>query len=210
MPKTDGEKTKARILEVAEKLFYQHGFDAASVDKIAKAANVNKALIYYHFKNKSDLVLSLFMKSLEELDEHMQRSSQTALDSSTDPDLKGKIRKEIEFLYKKKKSISIMLMESIRANAKDNYLYKIAEIVIQGELDKLANSTVKMGTQKRKHEKYALVYEFFTGFIPMVAFVVLKDTWCKYFDCDPDDALAYFVDSFQKSHLNSHIKVRQR
>lgn len=206
MPKTDGKMTRARILKVAEELFYEHGFDATSVDKIAKAAKVNKALIYYYFKNKRDLMLSSFMKRLEELDEHLKRSPKTSLTSNKDPDPKGKIREEIKFLSKKKKSISVMLMESIKASAKDNYLYKIAEIVIQAELHKIANSTKKMAREKRAHEEYTLVFEFFTGFIPMVAFVALKDTWCEYFDCDADRALTHFVDSFYVSHLDFHTK----
>jgi len=67
MARTGGDKTKARILAVAERLFAQRGFDATSVDSIARAARVNKALIYYHFRDKNELMSSLFAHIVDEL-----------------------------------------------------------------------------------------------------------------------------------------------
>ena len=51
MPKKDSYKTKEKILKVSQELFAKNGFNGTSVNQIAKAANVNKALIYYHFKD---------------------------------------------------------------------------------------------------------------------------------------------------------------
>ena len=53
--KRDAEATKARIIEEAIMLFSKNGFDATTVDEIAKESDVNKALIYYYFKNKAGL-----------------------------------------------------------------------------------------------------------------------------------------------------------
>ena len=50
MSRTGGEKTKKKILLIAERLFAQNGYDGTSVQDIAREAEVNKALIYYHFK----------------------------------------------------------------------------------------------------------------------------------------------------------------
>jgi len=54
---TDRDSTRTRqcIIDTAMKLFARDGFDGASVDLIAKKANVNKAMIYYYFKNKAKL-----------------------------------------------------------------------------------------------------------------------------------------------------------
>ena len=56
MPKTDGYKTRQKILQEAEDLFSEKGFNGTSIDMIAKAAGINKGLIYYHFKNKHDIL----------------------------------------------------------------------------------------------------------------------------------------------------------
>jgi len=53
--KRDAKATQKKILKEARTLFSVKGFDATTVDDIAKSSNVNKALIYYYFKNKAGL-----------------------------------------------------------------------------------------------------------------------------------------------------------
>ncbi len=59
-------KPKDRILESAIKLFSEKGFDATSVDEIAKNADINKAMIYYYFSSKEELLSSIIRKSINE------------------------------------------------------------------------------------------------------------------------------------------------
>ncbi len=47
--------SRARILSAAAAEFAARGFAGASVDRIARAARLNKAMIYYHFKSKAAL-----------------------------------------------------------------------------------------------------------------------------------------------------------
>jgi AcrR family transcriptional regulator len=47
--------TRQRILIAASEEFGAHGFAATTVDRIARRARVNKAMIYYHFPNKRAL-----------------------------------------------------------------------------------------------------------------------------------------------------------
>lgn len=56
---SSGEKA---ILEAAEVLFAQKGFDAVSMSAIAAYAKTSKPNIYHHFKNKHDLYMAV-MKS---------------------------------------------------------------------------------------------------------------------------------------------------
>jgi len=44
------------ILSAAQRLFYEQGIRAVSVDAVAEAAGVTKRTLYYHFKSKDDLV----------------------------------------------------------------------------------------------------------------------------------------------------------
>lgn len=53
--KRDAKATKAKILINARTLFSKQEFDATTVDDIAAESGVNKALVYYYFKNKSGL-----------------------------------------------------------------------------------------------------------------------------------------------------------
>ena len=47
---------KQRILETADRLFYQHGIQAVGVDTIAAKVGISKRTLYNHFPCKNDLV----------------------------------------------------------------------------------------------------------------------------------------------------------
>ncbi len=51
----NAEATKAKIIQNAMLLFAKNGYDAATADEIAKASGVNKAMIFYYYKNKAGL-----------------------------------------------------------------------------------------------------------------------------------------------------------
>ncbi len=48
--------TKARIIEAAERLFGQHGYEATSLRHVIAEAGVNLAAIHYHFGSKEELL----------------------------------------------------------------------------------------------------------------------------------------------------------
>src|SRR5215203_4350559 len=47
--------SRERLVAAAAAEFAARGFAGANVDRIARAAHVNKAMIYYHFKSKAPL-----------------------------------------------------------------------------------------------------------------------------------------------------------
>jgi AcrR family transcriptional regulator len=51
--------TRSRLLAAAADEFAAHGFAATTVDRIARRARVNKAMIYYHFPNKRALYTAI-------------------------------------------------------------------------------------------------------------------------------------------------------
>lgn len=53
-------KTKRNILENALMLFAEKGFKGTSISDIARSAGISKGLAYNYFKNKDDLVISVF------------------------------------------------------------------------------------------------------------------------------------------------------
>jgi len=58
---------KEEILKIASKEFAKYGYRGVVLDKIAKEANITKAAIYYHFKNKQDLYENVLIPKIEEL-----------------------------------------------------------------------------------------------------------------------------------------------
>ncbi len=56
----DAEDTRRRILAAATEEFSAHGIAGARVDRIAAAANSNKAMLYAYFGNKEQLFEAVF------------------------------------------------------------------------------------------------------------------------------------------------------
>ena len=59
--------TKERILDTAERLFAEHGFEATSLRAITAAASVNLAAVNYHFQTKDSLVHAVIRRRMAPL-----------------------------------------------------------------------------------------------------------------------------------------------
>jgi AcrR family transcriptional regulator len=55
---------RSRILDAAEELFAEDGFDATPTSRIAEEAVVPKGLVFYYFPRKIDLLLTLLQERL--------------------------------------------------------------------------------------------------------------------------------------------------
>lgn len=55
----DAEERRAQILDAANKLFAEHGYDAVAVDDIARAAGVTRGLVHHYFGGRKDVYLGL-------------------------------------------------------------------------------------------------------------------------------------------------------
>jgi AcrR family transcriptional regulator len=55
------------VLDAAEKLFYERGFDGVGVDDIGRAAGVTGSAIYRHFDSKAEILAALFDRVIDAL-----------------------------------------------------------------------------------------------------------------------------------------------
>jgi TetR/AcrR family transcriptional regulator len=70
------DRTRRKILRAAVHEFSTHGLSGARTDAIAKSASVNKALLYYYFKDKQ----GLYAAAVEEVSGEVARNALAALD----------------------------------------------------------------------------------------------------------------------------------
>jgi TetR/AcrR family transcriptional regulator len=75
------EESRAAILQAAVREFSREGVAGARTDAIARAAGVNKALLYYYFKDKE----TLYAAVLDQVFEGLTQSIQKALSSDLPP-----------------------------------------------------------------------------------------------------------------------------
>lgn len=70
---TDQEPdTKTKIIEAAQSEFAEFGLAGARVDRIARKAGVNKAMLYYHFHSKEELYKEVVRRFFEHLSDQIQ------------------------------------------------------------------------------------------------------------------------------------------
>lgn len=89
------EKQKRRndIINAAEKVFFAKGYDKVTMDEIANEAEVNKALLYYYFKNKEALFFAVNLYGVKILHEMYVECSNLNIDGY------GKVMAMIQALY---------------------------------------------------------------------------------------------------------------
>ncbi|MGE3959047.1 MAG: TetR/AcrR family transcriptional regulator [Vicinamibacterales bacterium] len=68
-----------RILAAAALEFAQRGYAGARVDRIARRARVNKAMLYYHFGSKQELYRTLLRRSFGQLAAQLQAIADSSL-----------------------------------------------------------------------------------------------------------------------------------
>jgi len=65
-PRTDATRNRDRILEVAKQAFTRHGADA-SLDEIARQAEVGAGTLYRHFPSRDALIEAVYKSEVEKI-----------------------------------------------------------------------------------------------------------------------------------------------
>ena len=84
------DESRARIFAAAAREFAARGFAGASVDRIAAAARLNKAMIYYHFRSKAELYRDILREMFAAV------GGRVAAVAASDADPDEKIRQFVE------------------------------------------------------------------------------------------------------------------
>jgi len=136
------------ILEAAEILFAQKGFDAVSMSAIASLANTSKPNIYHHFKNKNDLYLAVMKTAV--------RRSAALLDTLEDSPGTFKQRLtdfsagQLVNILGHKRSTQLILRETLSEDSQNGQ--EITRLVM-GEVFSRLVAMVNQGQQKNEFRK---------------------------------------------------------
>lgn len=71
--KEEAEKTRQEILFSALDIFYEKGYSKTTFDEIAKRINLTKGAVYWHFRNKPDIIAALIKESFNRTNEAIAR-----------------------------------------------------------------------------------------------------------------------------------------
>lgn len=79
--------TKNKILDAAEQLFADKGFNGTSLREITSQAEVNLAAVNYHFGSKKELIKAVMSRYMNELSPRLESALQTLCNQEEQPSL---------------------------------------------------------------------------------------------------------------------------
>ena len=199
-----GIDAKTRILNVAERIFAEKGFDGARVDEIAREANVNKALIYYYFKSKKAIQEELFNEFIRETIQMIEDSMEEITDFDAPEKLREYFDIYLDFWENRKGILRILMMESLKESTKDDPLFKFLDIIMRNEEEKIKAVMEKNGLSMDYDRMEGMICDFFTGLMPIFHFILYKDEWGAHYGIGGEELDKKFYDVLTLTHLNYH------
>ena len=182
------QRSRAAILAAAVREFSEEGIAGARTDAIARTAGVNKALLYYYFKDKE----ALYQAVLDEVFSGVRTAVQSALSLDLSPRerLTAYLRAHFDYIASNPLYSRIVHAEFLRAGRDPSQLQRIAEQYFQpifANIRELLREVQQAGEFRRVDP---------VQFIPsMIAVVVF------YFITAPITRVMTGEDPFSPAHL---------
>jgi TetR/AcrR family fatty acid metabolism transcriptional regulator len=144
-----------RILEAALEVFAAKGFHEAKVTEIARTAGIADGTIYLYFKNKDDLLISLFESRLEQINSGLR--AQLAETSNPREQVESFIRYHLR-LAEQSPMLAAFITVELRRSAKfikeyakkqlTEYLDQLGRVIERGKEDGSFRNEVSTGILK--------------------------------------------------------------
>src|SRR3954470_18001208 len=77
---TKESPVRSKIIKVARRHFFAHGFRGVTMDDLAKEMGISKKTFYAHFENKQELVKAVMLDKLHEASADLDRLTDRAQD----------------------------------------------------------------------------------------------------------------------------------
>ena len=194
-PKNEQKDTCGQILDAAQTLFAEKGFDATGVNEIARNAGITKSVIYYHFKNKNQILETLFEQFVQFTMEGEKQYNEQRFGDSRNQDVGEMIsawfKSNREDLQKWKRMCRIVLMEAAKKNGRSDLLFRIFEENLKLSEkhygDKLQEGAREVGGK-------AFFMSFFWWALPGFALFALEDEWAKRYNTNVESVREMFIE----------------
>jgi AcrR family transcriptional regulator len=147
-PRTDAQRNRERILEVAKEAFTRYGANA-SLDDIAKKAGVGAGTLYRHFPTRDALIEAVYRTEVEKLAAAQRKFAETM------PPIEALRAWMLLFVdYIAAKHIIAPALNIVGGAAK---LYEGSRIQIQGAIDALVKRAIKSGDIRKDLDPFDLL-----------------------------------------------------
>jgi AcrR family transcriptional regulator len=174
----EATQARERILDAAEAEFARKGFEGARIDKIAEAAGVNKALIYYYFKGKKALLEELVQRLLVIVT--TEKEDAYASFRPGDPDFTDAVvRRAVKTLQERMPIFTVLCMEALKCADQNPALFRVFDRLVKTSAAQAGRHGYSIvGLHERR------VPALFFGVLPLVFFLLLKKSWVAHYKVD--------------------------
>lgn len=204
MNKKNSTDARKRILASALKVFAEKTFDGSRIEQISIEANVPKSLIYYHFKNKDDILKVLITDFLNEYTKLVKTSIGESNEEKAEGIAQKLSGKYYEFASKNSDLIRLLFMESLKKTEDKPIIFEIVKTLVDTEEESLP-----AGSGEGFHRNERLVSEFFTNILPNCMVICLGDAFANYFNIEKKEFSAAYLKVIQLSHGAIHKNIEK-
>jgi AcrR family transcriptional regulator len=148
-PRTDAQRNRERILDVAKEAFTRHGTDT-SLDDIAKDAGVGPGTLYRHFPNRNALIEAVYRTEVAKLAAAERKFAETM---SPVEALRAWMLLFLDYIAAKH-IIAPALNSLVGGPSK---LYEGSRTQIQGAIESLVKRAIKSGDIRKDLEPFDLL-----------------------------------------------------
>ena len=107
-PKGEGHARRGEILAAAEQIFVAHGYEGATIRKIAEAVGLSSTALYMHFKDKAEILNEICLQAFSTLLE--QQVKLTKAEPDPEKRLRGLMRGYIRFGFENANAYRLAFM----------------------------------------------------------------------------------------------------
>jgi len=148
-PRTDAQRNRERLLEVAKEAFARGGANT-SLDDIAKQANVGPGTLYRHFPTRDALLEAVYRTEVEKLAAAEQKFAQTMTPVEA---LRAWMLLFVDYIAAKH-IIAPALNTMVGGPTK---VYEGSRALIQGAIDALVKRAIKSGDIRKDLDSFDLL-----------------------------------------------------
>lgn len=229
MDKNTSTEAKERIINAAVQLFSQKGYDATRVNDIASTAKVNKALIYYYFKSKEDILDYMVHALLDNAVSFTMDFIQTNIVQMIKngyldilPDRLHFVDDEaiklfmantykfhervVDYVIDNKEVIRILMVESLKSGKHQNSLFSFMKFISGNEQNPIFK-TISEADQDFVYTDEMVLFRFFFSIIPIVSFAAYFEEFKAVSSLSDEELRTSFIRVYQVM-FNSMISGR--
>ena len=208
-----------RIIKASIRLFSEKGFHGTRVNEIAESANVNKALIYYYFKSKEDILdcmmhsvfdstISLTVNFIHTNIVRMVKDDQLKIkedrlhfvdEAAVECFLQNALMYYEEFInvaVKNRQILRVLMLESLKSGKHSNALFQLIEFTKNSDHNPVFR-TIAKADQGFTYSEDMTLFKFFFSIIPSISFAAYFDEYKRISGLNEDQLRRSLLRSFR-------------